>query len=217
MSTADFAGTRGHRSSADLISSLSVGAGLGLLGYSFVRFIGVALKAVRYPYELDYGEGIVWQQMRLMFSGRAYAPVNGYPGIVFHYPPVYHSTVEALSVGFGIDAVAAGRLVTLAATLLSALIIGGLAWFLVGRRSNPRVAALCGGCATLACFTLLPVTFWATVMRVDMLAIFFSMAGLCFAVRSLTRPGEVYAAAFCFVAAVFTKQIAVAARHRAAR
>ena len=184
---------------------------LVLLGYSLIRFVDVAMRAVRFPYELDYGEGIVWQQMRLMVAGRAYAPVNGYPGIVFHYPPVYHSVVEAVAATTGIDALMSGRIVSLTSATLGSVIIGGLAARLASHRSNRRVATICGIFASLACFTLLPVTYWAMVMRVDMLAIFLSLAGLCFGLRSLTRPAYVYAAAFCFVGAVFTKQIAIAA------
>lgn len=211
MSTAELLGARKPQSPAGIAAGLAIVSGLALLGFAFTRFLAVALRAVRYPYELDYGEGIVWQQMRLMFSGKAYASVNGYPGIVFHYPPVYHSTVEALAASTGMDPVAAGRVVSLSATLLCSLIIGAIAFWLASRASGRRVAAVCGAFAALACFTLLPVTYWATVMRVDMLAIFFSLAGLCFGLGALARPGHIYAAAACFIAAVFTKQIAIAA------
>ena len=211
MSSADLAGEGTHRSPANVVAALTAGAGLALLGYCFICFLAVALRAIRYPYELDYGEGIVWQQMRLMFTGKAYAPVNGYPGIVFHYPPIYHSTVEALATISGMDEVAAGRLISLIATLLCSLIIGGLTSWIVARRSKAPIAAVCGAFSSLTCFTLLPVTYWAMVMRVDMLALFFSLAGLSFGVGSLTKPVRVYTAALCFIAAVFTKQIAIAA------
>jgi len=78
---------------------LSLGFGFASLAFVFLRFLIIAASAVRSPYQRDYGEGIVWQQMRLMFAGKGYGPIDGFPAIVFHYPPVYHATVEALVLG----------------------------------------------------------------------------------------------------------------------
>ncbi|MEA3061930.1 MAG: hypothetical protein QOJ94_1711, partial [Sphingomonadales bacterium] len=41
--------------------------GLALLVFSALRLVLLAGKALLFPYELDYGEGIVWQQMVLIF------------------------------------------------------------------------------------------------------------------------------------------------------
>ena len=41
--------------------------------------------------ELDYGEGIVlWQAANVTDFKKAFHPVENYPHIVFHYPPLYH-------------------------------------------------------------------------------------------------------------------------------
>jgi hypothetical protein len=90
------------------------------------------LWAIAYPYELDYGEGIVWQQMRLMFGSRAYGPIDGFPAIVFHYPPVYHAVSAALAALTGMDGLAAGRAVSLI-SLFAAAMLGGLILFRILR------------------------------------------------------------------------------------
>ena len=57
-----------------------------------VRCFGVVLDfhdAVFYPFEIDYGEGIVWQQAASFMVGAAYRPLTAFPFIVFYYPTVY--------------------------------------------------------------------------------------------------------------------------------
>ena len=58
---------------------LSLGFGFASLLVVVVRFAMISASAVRSPYQRDYGEGIVWQQMRLMFAGKGYAPIDGFP------------------------------------------------------------------------------------------------------------------------------------------
>ena len=42
--------------------------GLFSLAMNFARFVAWSAKAIRYPFELDYGEGIVWQQALRMLQ-----------------------------------------------------------------------------------------------------------------------------------------------------
>jgi len=190
---------------------LSLGFGFASLAFVFLRFLIIAASAVRSPYQRDYGEGIVWQQMRLMFAGKGYGPIDGFPAIVFHYPPLYHATVEALILGTRLDALLLGRLVSLIAALTCIVLIGAVASRIGREGGNRSVAMVCGALAGLAAINLPLVQIWALVMRVDMLAIALSFAGTWFGIRAITRPGAVYAAAFCFVAAFFTKQTSIAA------
>lgn len=78
---------------------------------------------LRWPYELDYGEGIVWQQTNMMFTDRAYGAIDGVPGIVFHYTPLYHVMTRGLSEVTGTDMLYAGRLVSIISTLLSVIVV----------------------------------------------------------------------------------------------
>lgn len=74
---------RQHLVSMVLLSALAVFLGVHTLG-AILDF----LVAIHYPYELDYGEGIVWQQAALIPGPRMYAPGAGLPFIAFHYPPL---------------------------------------------------------------------------------------------------------------------------------
>jgi hypothetical protein len=187
---------------------VALAVALVLLGYGTLRFLLLGGRALTFPWELDYGEGIVWQQMAQIFSGRGYGPIDGFPAIVFHYPPVFHAFAWAVA-ATGLDALAAGRLVSLAATLACALLVGSLTRRLAG--SDRAVARGCGLVAGLVALNFWPVSFWAPLMRVDMLAFAFGLAGLRFAQDALERPGRIYAASLCFVAAIFTKQTSIAA------
>ena len=81
------------------------------------QFAVAGLAAIRYPCELDYGEGIVWQQMRLMFTDKAYGPIDGFPAIVFHYPPRLSRGDRGCSDALGMDELATGRAVSFVSTL----------------------------------------------------------------------------------------------------
>ena len=63
------------------------------------KLISTAIVAMNYPYDLDYGEGIVWQQMDDIVAGKGYAPLGTFPAIVYHYPPVYHLVVAGVRTG----------------------------------------------------------------------------------------------------------------------
>src|SRR5947208_1689779 len=87
---------------------------------NFVSYAVTAAHAIGFPYQLDYAEGIVWQQMRLVLAGQGYAPIDGFPAIVFHYPPGFHVATGLLAALTGIDQLAAGRALSFASTLLVA-------------------------------------------------------------------------------------------------
>ncbi|MFL6856810.1 MAG: hypothetical protein ACJ8EB_02755, partial [Allosphingosinicella sp.] len=186
----------------------ALAVGLALLGYGTLRFLLLGGRALTFPWELDYGEGIVWQQMVQIFAGKGYGPIDAFPAIVFHYPPVFHALAWTLA-ATGLDPLAAGRFVSLAATLVCALLVASLTARLAG--PDRAVARLCGLFAALVALNFWPVSFWAPLMRVDMVAFAFGLSGLLFAQEALRRPNRIYAAAFCFVAAIFTKQTSIAA------
>lgn len=184
---------------------------LGLLAGTSVELVELGLFHAAYPYDLDYGEGIVWQQMSDIVAGRGYAPLGVFPAIVYHYPPVYHLTVAALSHLLGGDALATGRAVSLAATLVSMILIGRLAHAAVptapGRTVRVLAATVAAGCVA----TAPTIVTWSGYMRVDMLAGTFSLAGLALTLRAADRPLRLAAAGACFVLAIYAKQTSIAA------
>ena len=194
-----------------MLDGLAVAVLAAVLGYGVWRLLRFVPFALRYPYELDYGEGIVLQQMRNMVAGTGYAPLGVYPGIVYHYPPVYHLTTAALAWGGGLDDLAAGRAVALLATLGMAVLTGGLTATVLRGVATWRVRATCGVLAALILTNFSAILLWSMLMRVDMLATALDLAGLALAIRALTRPRWIYAAALAFALALYTKQTMIAA------
>jgi hypothetical protein len=169
-----------------------------------------AFDAVRYPFGLDYGEGMVWQQALLIPGPRMYGAITNMPFIVFHYPPVYHVAVR-FAMFLGLDPLMAGRGLSVACTLAAA----GLCAWLVGCGISKKVNGLARivGCTIggLLPLSLGPVEFWSVLMRVDMLAIFLSFLGVTIVVESVRRPAWLAFAIPVFVLALYTKQTALAA------
>ncbi len=176
----------------------------------FAAYLVYAVKAVRYPYELDYGEGIVWQQAMLIPGARMYGDINQFPFIVFHYPPLYHLLLHAAAL-LKLDVLAAGRGVSLASSLGIGTVAAALA-FRVVREGTGRLASASGAAiAGLGVFCFWPVVAWSPMLRVDMLAILLSFLGIWCAARSLARPSLIYVAMVLFVLAIYTKQTSLAA------
>ncbi|HEX8534554.1 MAG TPA: hypothetical protein VF662_10330 [Allosphingosinicella sp.] len=174
-----------------------------LLGFSF--------WAIRYPYGLDFGEGIVWQQMRLVVSGQAFGPLDGFPVMVINYTPLYYLATSGFASVTGIGELAAGRTVSLLCLFIAAGLGSAIVFRSLAAEASRRVAAIGAAVAASVMLGNYPVLFWTPLMRVDMLALAFSFAGLYLALRAFERPAFVYAAAIAFVCAVYTKQIMVAA------
>ncbi len=162
-----------------------------LLGARLVSFLLKGARALSFPFDLDYGEGIVWQQAQLMFTPEAYGPIDGFPAIVFHYTPVYHLVTRATSALTGADMLYVGRAVSIASTLVTALVIGLIVARAAPARSPRLARLLSGACGGLVIFSLWPVIYWAQLMRVDMLAILLSLAGFWLGLKAFERPSWV--------------------------
>jgi hypothetical protein len=190
---------------------LGVAITVALLAADLLRLIDLGWSFVTYPYDLDYGEGIVWQQMTNIVAGRGYAPISLFPAIVYHYPPVYHLVVSAVAGVFGSDGLATGRMVSLLSTFVSIGLVVRLAFAAMPVHRPFRVrllaASIAGGCVAGSP----TIVYWAGLMRVDMLASALSLAGLVLTLGSTTRPMRIALAALCFVLAIYTKQTSIAA------
>lgn len=181
------------------------------LSADFGKLVATAVRAIGFPYDLDYGEGIVWQQMTNIVAGQGYAPLGTFPAIVYHYPPVYHLTVAALTAASGLDDLVAGRLVSFLSTLAAMVMVG---WLSIATRPTvgDRRSTVIGAVVACLLFGASPtVLVWASLMRVDMLATALTLAGLCFTVLEIRRPRRMPWAAIAFALAVYCKQTAVMA------
>jgi hypothetical protein len=172
-------------------------------------FVFQSAFAVRTAGEIDYGEGIVlWQAANVTDWKRAFHPVENYPHIVFHYPPLFHLTSRFVALATG-DLLQAGRLtsiLSLAGVCLIAALLTARTLPFGGSKMGRFVGALTAG--TLVFST--PLWSWATLMRVDSLGIFFTICGVVLFVFSRRRPALGFLAFVCFVAGVYCKQTTLA-------
>lgn len=189
----------------------AIGLLMAMLLFRAIEFAATGLAAINYRWGLDYGEGIVWQQARLIFTDKAYGPIDQFPAIVFHYTPFYHAVSSLVSGALGTDELATGRAISLLSAFVAALASGAISAMLVDRRGRTSDRWLAACAAALLVFSFVPVINWAPLMRVDMLAIALSLLGLVAAFKSLERPRLMLLASLLFVAAIYTKQTTIAA------
>jgi hypothetical protein len=181
-----------------------------ILSLRAADYLSYAARAITYPFEFDYGEGIVWQQALLIPGSQMYREITHFPFIPFEYPPVYHLVVRAIAT-LGIDLLVAGRAITLAATITIAILAGGITSTAMRETTSTRARIVGAATAGLMIFTYNPVQEWAVAMRVDMLAISFSFTGVYLAIVAGERTNILCAAIFMFVLAVYTKQTQLSA------
>jgi hypothetical protein len=174
-------------------------------------YLFTAVLALRYPFGIDYGEGIVWQQMHMIMAGKGYGPIAGFPAIAFPYPPFYYVVTSVLSGATGWDELASGRLLSMFSAFMAAAFIGAIASRLIRPEIDAATRRTWAFMAALMALATNPVLEWSILMRVDMLFVALSFAGVYFGLLALTRPRLIHVAALLFVAAIFTKQIALAA------
>lgn len=177
----------------------------------FSNWVSAVIFAIRYPHQIDYGEGIVWQQALMILGGEGYSDITRLPFVVFHYPPVFHLLSGLFAGVLSIEFLAAGRIVSVVSTLGSTIVAGVLIFRAVRARESLIPALLCAFTAALIAFTFAPLAYWSPLMRVDMAAIFFGFLGIYFGLRAPEHPRCIYVSALFFVLAMYTKQTSVAA------
>ena len=139
-----------------------------------------------------------------------YGDITQFPFIVFHYPPVYHLVVRVIA-AFDIDQLAAGRGTTMAATIAIAVLAGGIASTAMREIASSDARIVGAMVSGLMLFTYHPVQVWAVMMRVDMLAISFSMAGIYLTILAGQRTIVLCPAVLMFLLSVYTKQTELSA------
>ena len=175
-----------------------------------MRYLDFAWASVIYPFQLEYGEGLVWQQAELMLGPDAYRSIAQYPYTVFEYPPLYHLVVRAL-MGLGVDPLLAGRSVSVT-SLAGICGFAGLITYRALRCQAGSWGAWTGALLTsLILLTFQPVLQYSRLMRVDTLAIALGFLGINLMICSLRRVWIGYLAIIVFVMATYTKQTAIAA------
>ncbi len=174
-----------------------------------VAFLARSWGALHYPFELDYGEGVLlWQARQITDLKVAFRSITEFPHMVFHYPPLYHVAARLIEPATG-DLLVAGRLVSILSTLGIGVLSGLIVWKVLPRRMPLSVRASGAIAGAALCFSVDSLG-WAVYMRVDMFALFLEFGGIYLYLQGGRRPSLEYAAFFCFFLALYAKQTTIA-------
>ncbi len=144
----------------------------GLAAYLALT-LWLAFVGLTYPYQLDYGEGIVlWFTQQLAHGQSIYKGLTGFPYASSNYPPLAMLLAAVLMPIFG-DGYLAGRLLNFA----SAMIVAGLIFRIVRAETRTRWA---GALAALFFLGAPYVYHWIPQFRADLLGLAFTFAGVYF-------------------------------------
>jgi hypothetical protein len=159
-----------------------------------------ASRSISFPYPLDYGEGpLLGQTIRLGHLEGIYRPdVASPPYTVSNYPPIFPLVLSPLARLFG-PAFWYGRLLSALSLITAAVLVGLILRLLTG----DRVASAIGGLSLLA---FPPASYWASLYRVDALALALSLAGLFLCAQRPHGRWTVPTAALLLTAAIYTRQ-----------
>jgi hypothetical protein len=168
--------------------------------------------AIEYPYQWDYGEGNILDNVETLKQGLPlYTPFDQAPYTVVNYPPLYMLAIIALQTIAPLETVAMGRLLSCLCTLLTALVIGRIILRLLGTQTSRDLRVFASVSGGLVFLSVYPVWEWAPLMRVDILAVLFTSLGLLTFLKATDNNRWIYLSVAMFVLAGFTKQTAIAA------
>jgi hypothetical protein len=170
------------------------------LSLATLIFFIYATLAVSHPYPLDYGEApLVDQAMRLADGQNIYRPaLSSPPYTISNYPPLYVLTLVPTVWLFG-PTFWAGRVISLLCALASATFLA----LIIYTYTQDRIAAGLTGMLFLA----IPyVVHWSSLLRVDLLALALSLAGLYVLIRWPAARLSTIVGALLLVAAIYTRQ-----------
>jgi Dolichyl-phosphate-mannose-protein mannosyltransferase len=163
------------------------------------------VRAIAFPYQLDYGEGPLLDQAMHLARGDALyrADLAVPPLAITNYPPVYVALLSACWRVFG-PALWYGRALSLVAALVTAWLLAKT----LHRLTHARFAAVIAGTIFL---TTPYVCHWASLARVDLVALAMSWGAIALVVCDDRAHPRVWPAALLVFLAIFTKQTYVVA------
>jgi len=172
-----------------------------LVVYGFIciaLYLKFSVGMLQSTYQADYGEGFMWYLSSVLAHGHnIYHSLNQSPYVTIDYTPIGY-LVPALVIKIFGSSLAAGRTVSFVCSLLCSILI----YFIVRRITDRKAPAF------LASVFPLSIGFygtWSMVFRVDMLGLFFTLAGIFIVVKYLDSKKILWSVP-CFLLALFTKQ-----------
>lgn len=191
---------------------------LALLCLSLLLDAGMLIHdsglSLLHPFEMDYGEGPLLAQSKLLQQGvwPYFSLAQDGQYVVANYPPLFHLLTVGLAKLSGQPLLLSGRLLALLSTLAAGLILAAWAATLAGRLLPNRFARLLAGVLALSGFLSLDYVYmWSGLFRVDMLAIALAYGGAFWFAHRLGRLDGLVLGGLLMLAACFTKQSYLAA------
>jgi hypothetical protein len=186
--------------------SIARRAVLLVIGTLVVYLVGLSMQliaTVAFPYPIQYEDGpIISGGQALLHGEELYSDNTQPPYVVSNFPPLYY-LADALAQALAGEGLAGPRLLSLASSLLLALVI--YRW--VTWRTSSRTAALLAAGTLL---TLYPIANWMASARVDALATLFGLTGV-YVVDRHARDRALWLAVPLMAMAFYTKQTQLAA------
>jgi len=187
-----------------LLIEISIWACIFILAYGALGAFSTQIEAIFFRYPLDYGEApLVNQAMQLNAGNSIYRQsIQEPPYTIANYPPVFVGVLALFEKAFG-PVFWYGRLISALSAIGSAVMI----LLIVNSRSQNYKLALI---TALIFFNIPYVIGWSILARIDHLALFFALSGLCILFRE--KPSQrlidinlVFGSLF-MVLAFFTRQ-----------
>jgi len=156
--------------------------------------------AISHRYPLDYGEApLVDQAMRLAAGQNIYrTDLSTPPYSISNYPPLYVVALIPWLQWFG-PSFAAGRVISVLCAWASGVFLS----LIIYTQTRDRLAAVIAGSILLA-FPY--VVSWSSLLRIDLLALASSLAGLYLLAAWPLPRWQLLAGAILLVAAIYTRQ-----------
>lgn len=176
---------------------------MGLVASMAVFLVG-RLKTIASPFEIVYGEGLLWYQTHMLLNGiPLYQTVTSTQYLIIPHTPLFVIICSWLPGVLG-DSMLGGRIITLLCGLGSCLMV-----YLITKKltKNPLVSLLAG----LLVVTTYIFRFLVPIYRVDTMALMFSLLGIYFFMKFEERGRLVYWTVPLFLLAFFTKQVYIVA------
>ncbi len=167
---------------------------------AFGYFVWHQTRAVAFPFPLDYGEGPLLEQARRLAHGQNiyHADLGDYPFTIANYPPVFPALLSLGVRAFGCS-YTMGRALTFVAALACAAHVGAIVRKVTG--------STLGACIGAGFFAATPyVVFWTTLVRIDFVALAFSLGAVSLAAHKPTARWTPVVAALLVTIGVLTRQ-----------
>jgi hypothetical protein len=177
------------------------GVALALGGWYILAYIALALVRVRYPFELEWMEGAVVEQVRQVAAGHRLYVAPTIDFIPFQYPPLYFYLGALVSKILGV-----GFLPLRLLSLLASLGCFGIMFGMVRKESGSAKAGFLAVSLFAACFRAGGA--WYDLARTDSLCLVLVL-GAAYLVRFHASRRDAIAAVMLLALAFLTKQSAL--------